>query len=377
MKTYSLFWMLLACVILGCSSSDDTELENPGETETGADADYTVLVSASGTLSGVLLNANKDVITLNPGSSPFGSTLNPEQTYIDARHFTFYKETSSCSGEITKHNFEDDSTEVVTIFTNSDPCDILVKAVAHSMQDVYAAYQVLSASKDERFFVRLATIGSDDDREDIALDKEPLQLVQSGNHLFILTFNEDDGKNALVVLDTDSNELIHEINLDVDVEKIAKNSEGNIIVSYPELHLEINGSTMGVISTIRYDDGKEPKFGSSKTAHFDILGNLYYQWTTDSSSEYPTVPAVYDFGSNTAILYFYENFLTPEQRQFQFEIGDTSTVAFDAKNNLILIGYSKSGSSGQGGLLRIKPIPDPEFVDNIDLPGVPYTIFVK
>ena len=53
-------------------------------------------------------------------------------------------------------------------------------------------------------------------------------------------------------------------------------------------------------------------------------------------------------------------------------------VAYDAKNNLLLVGYVKSDDQDTGGLLRIL-LSDPThlFVDNIDLDGVPYEIFIK
>jgi hypothetical protein len=50
-------------------------------------------------------------------------------------------------------------------------------------------------------------------------------------------------------------------------------------------------------------------------------------------------------------------------------------VSFDAKNNLILIGYKKKGDNAKGGLMRIKPIPDPKFLDNVNLEGIPMALF--
>jgi len=35
------------------------------------------------------------------------------------------------------------------------------------------------------------------------------------------------------------------------------------------------------------------------------------------------------------------------------------------------------GGSNEGGLMRIKPVPEPAFIDNIDLDGVPYQIFIQ
>lgn len=378
MKTYNIFYMLLAWMVIGCSTSDDGQDNGDNGKETGEDADYTVLVSNGGVISGILLNASIDVLTLDPDDSPFGSTAKPQHTYRDGTQFSFYKEKPDCVGEITKYDFNGDTSIALAVFSDLNNCELSVKAVAHSENSFFLAYKVPTDTKDEHFFVRAMDMDSDDsDFTDIELDQEPVQMTYANNRLFILGFNEDDGKNALLVLDTDDNELIHEINLDLDVQKISKNSDGNILVSYENLHLEISSSTMGILSTTRYEEGKEPKFGFTESEYFDIVGNLYYPRPTEPSDEYPTIPAVYDFDSNTATLYFYENFLSTEQRKFEYEIGDTSLVSYDAKNNLILVGYRKSGSTNLGGLLRIKPAPDPKFIDNIDLDGVPYAISIK
>ena len=96
-----------------------------------------------------------------------------------------------------------------------------------------------------------------------------------------------------------------------------------------------------------------------------------------SNSIYPIVAAMYDFETNNTVLYAYENFLTETQRDLEFEIKSTTMVGYDEKNNLLLIGYSKTGGSKKGGLLRIKLGLEPEFVDNLDLDGAPYALFIK
>ena len=60
----------------------------------------------------------------------------------------------------------------------------------------------------------------------------------------------------------------------------------------------------------------------------------------------------------------------------QYGIGDTRSVAFDQHNGLLLIGYEKAGNVGEGGLLRVKPVPEPKFIDQIDLEGVPMHLIV-
>lgn len=93
-------------------------------------------------------------------------------------------------------------------------------------------------------------------------------------------------------------------------------------------------------------------------------------------SKYSLIPAVYDFNKNSAILYAFENFLTETQLDFELEIENTTLVHYDEVNNLLLIGYKKSGEDKKGGLLRINPVPQPKFAGNLDLDGIPYALYV-
>ncbi len=98
--------------------------------------------------------------------------------------------------------------------------------------------------------------------------------------------------------------------------------------------------------------------------------------TNLENSNYDHIPAVYDFANHTAYLYYYENFLSEETRSL-YNIGDTMAVGFDHHNGYILIGYRKSGTGDKGGLLRIKPIPDPRLIDKTELHGLPLHIAVQ
>ena len=72
-----------------------------------------------------------------------------------------------------------------------------------------------------------------------------------------------------------------------------------------------------------------------------------------------------------------ENFLTETELDIKYNIAETTAIAYDNKNNYVLIGYKKNGSADEGGILRITPSPDFKLIDNLDLEGVPQTIFVK
>ena len=369
----------MAVFALGCSKTEDKPLtDNEGP---NVEADYSILLTHDGILSETLLNANAEVITKNPAASQFESTTQPELLYRDGNIISLFNVKPDCTGELIKVDFSNYASKRVNVFEDLQDCQLAVKSLAHSNNAIYLAYTVPgTGAKETHYFIRTIDTSTEEDSfTDLELDLEPKQIIFADNKVFILSVDlVEDDKFALVVLDTNSGMLIHEVNLDFDAQKLFKTVDNNILVSYPELHLVINSDSMGITETVRYNEGKEPKFGYTDVSFFDPMGNLYYPMPTDlDETVYPNIPGFYDFNTNTAVLYYYENFLTTSEQQFEFEIGDTSMVSYDAANNLILIGYQKSGDVNRGGLLRIKPIPEPAFIDNIDLDGVPKEIFVN
>ena len=197
-----------------------------------------------------------------------------------------------------------------------------------------------------------------------------MQMVFANNRLFVLTIDlEITDEYSLVVIDGTSSMVIHETGLGYDVEQIFADTDQNMIISYQELHTVLNSSTMGV-QYVGYEDGKEPMFHASKYNCFDDLGRLFYKRPNDDGI-HSNIPAIYDFTNNLAILYFYENFLTASQLEFEYKIGDTTMVSYDDTNGIMIVGYQKLDNEGKGGLLRIQLEPIPELLDNLDLDGVP------
>lgn len=369
----------MAVLALGCSKTENTTSNN--NEGPNVDADYSVLLTYNGLLSETLLNANAELITKNPASSPFQSTTLPELSYREGNIISWYASKPNCTGELTKVNFSNYASEQLNVFEDLLNCELEVKSIAHSTNSVFLAYSVPgTGAKQTHYFIR--TMNTDPEEPaftDLELDLEPKQIIFALNKVYILSLDdEEDDKFSLVVLDVNSGTLVHELNLDFDAQRIFKTIDNNIMVSYPELHLVVSSNSMAITETVRYNEGLEPKFGYSDVSVFDQAGNLYYPMPTElEQTDYPNIPGVYDFSTNTAVLYYYENFLTASERQFEYAIGDTSLVSYDAANNLILIGYQKSDDTSKGGLLRIKPIPEPAFIDNIDLDGVPTQIFVN
>ncbi|MEO9892936.1 hypothetical protein [Aurantibacter sp.] len=383
MKTYNILYAFLACAILSCSKSDtNTDVEGEGGDTPGADASYNLLVNDNSVISSTLINATAEVLTLNPAKSSFEDMIMPDLVYNDGSIMTSYQKNTDCGGIISQFNFSDNSTTTLDLFAELSDCNLKVTAIAHSDSKLYLTYH-LDDSND--YFVRVIDLSQmASNFVDVPLKNEsfdptyiPKELVFANGKLFILGHDESaTDEYHLLIMSESTNTLMSDVNLGFDVKQIFKNPAENIIVSYSNLHSEINSSTLKVKYT-NYNDSTAPNFVNSKYNYFDSQGRMYYEMPPGDYSSYAIIPAVYDFDNQLAILYAYENFLTEAQSIFEFKIENTTMVSYDDKNDFIVIGYKKMESSNKGGILRIKPAPAPELIDNLDVDGIPYKLYVK
>jgi len=377
MRTYTTFQMLLACcAIIGCSKSEDQEIADQ-DNFTTTNTNYTVLLKKDGELMSTLLNAGSESIVPSPSASSFPNMAAPELTYKDNSLLLLYQEETACNGKVIAYDFKEDLLQEMDVFADVPDCNLSVNAIAGSQDRLFVAYEIEVTSKGTTYFVRTIDLtAGEPDFSDIELDKKPLEMVFSNNRLFVLTLDEEiTDENSLAVLNTGTNLWVHEMDLGFNVRKIFKTPDGNIIIGYDELHTTLDSNDFSFAYT-QYGEGTQPSFNGSNFNYFDEEGRMYYTMVSGSFSQYPSIPAVYDFGVDLTVLYVYENFLTETQRDFEFEIESTTMVSYDQENGLILVGYKKMSDDGKGGLLRIKPVPDPKFVDNTNLEGIPFYLNV-
>lgn len=366
--------ILLTLTLLSCSKSNE-EPVNGGDNP--AKADYSVLLQGSSTLSESFINYSSEGLEINQVESNFPSFSLPEVSYRSNSKLSLYHKKGDCLGEILLYDFDNKSKIQFEAFSDLNSCNLTITAIAHTDSKLFLSFMIESAGKDKKYFVRTIQLESDNmDFVDLEFVKKPIQLVPTNDRLFILTFDEDiTDENGINVMELTSGTIIHEMNLGADVGKIFENPGGDLIISYPELHTTLNTSNLEVIYT-QYGLGTEPNFIDSKSVSFDFAGKMYYQMKIEDGAT-QTIPAVYDFDLNNAVLYYFENFLTDAQLNVEFNVEAATTLQYDDKNDVILIGYKKSGTPDKGGIMRITPSPDLTFVDNIDLEGIPYAIFIK
>ena len=376
MKTYNFIYALMALSVIGCSKSDENSNGDGAQNEQSVAADYTLLVNSNGQLTGTLLNGDAETLSINGEDSGFTAISEPQLISEDGNVLTMYQKKSDCGGTVIIHDFEDGSSNSFDMFADQGTCNLTPRAIVNSGTTVYVAYEKEIGTAVNEFAVRAVAIsGSQNTFEDVPLEFDPVGLTFSNNRLFILGLDEEvSGEHKLTVLDADSRAEIFSGNLGFDARSIFKNPEGDIIVGYDELHTTVDKKTMA-FSYTNYAPDSAPNFTKSALRHFDSSGKMYYAMLAGTFSTYTQIPAVYDFEKNSAVLYAYENFLTETQLDFEFEIENTTMVHYDEANNLLLVGYKKTGAGEKGGLLRIKPIPQPKLVGNLDLDGIPYAIY--
>jgi len=376
MKTYFSICTLFVFVILSCSKSDSGPTDDI--TPISLDAGYVTLLSKDGLLKPQLLNANGETIGLNPAETSLSEKTTPDLRFVDGTQFLQYHKDGDCGGQITKHDFKDDTTSDIPVFTDLNDCELMTTAIAQSGDLLFISYVVTSSNPDD-YFVRIVDLSAaESSPEDVILDKKPVGLTVANNRLFILTFDElITDENSLSVMDMSNNTLIHEMGLGNRARRIFTDVQDNVIISYDELHTTLDSATLAFEFT-QYESSTAPWFSAAETSHFDVDGRLFYPMDPTSNSIYPLVPAIYDFSEKLVTLYAYENFLTETKRDFEFEIETTSAVGFDDKNGLMVVGYKKLASATkEGGILRIRLEPEPAFIDNIDLDGVPVEIIMN
>ncbi|WP_405414389.1 hypothetical protein [Maribacter sp. Asnod1-A12] len=374
MKTYNLVaCFTLVLILVACEKSSDEVSE---ENKTSIEANYTVFVKNDDLINVVIVESVEEQMTVKNMVDSFGDIPSSSKKFKTSKDISFYF-TSNCEANLKWLNLENMTTKSITVFSDLDPCSIEVTATAHIDSSAFIAYERELLGKDKQFLVRINSLTEPSENfSEIILDKKPLELVVSTNRLFVLTLNEYvSNEYHLSVIDLNDNTILSELDLGYDASRLFKNNSGQILVSYPKLHTTIDPISLDETYTT-YGENTEPGFITTEDFYSDTVGRFYFQ------KKVPTaiineVPAVYDFESNSTVVYLFENFLTETELTVKYNIEANTAISYDEANNYILIGYKKKGQSNEGGILRITPAPDFKFIDNINLTGVPQTIFAN
>jgi hypothetical protein len=363
---------LLTVFLVACTKTA-TEI-NEEVDEQPIYANYTVLLKENSNYSIHQVSSEESGVFDIEVESSFPDFLNNEISARTRDKVGFYSKTSDCLGEVLLYDFTSKITTQLTVYEDLGICNLETTAMAHNTEYIFLSYNLSLEGKSQKYFLRTMAVDDPIAFTELELAFNPISLVSINDRLFVLTKDaEVTDEFKLFVVDIPSNEIILEKNLGYDVNQIFKNSQNDIIISYNELHTVLHSATLSVTYT-NYGEATAPNFGDSAHISFDSEGKMYYDMFTEDQTATQSIAAVYDFEANSAVLYYFENFLTTEQLSVEYDILKATAITYDETNNLILIGYAKKSSSNKGGILRITPAPDLTFVDNVNLDGIPQSI---
>ena len=374
MKTCNLVaCYVLAFCFIACEKSSEVITD---DITVGPAADYTIFLENNNQLNAIVVGSTDEGMVLKNAVTSFADTPSSSLKYRTFNDISFFYN-SNCQAYLQWFNAIDGSNKSIELFTDVDPCSIHVSAISHPDESIFLAYERDLVGKDKQYMIRIASLtGKVDSFTEIELDKKPVDVITILNRLFVLTLDEYvTDTYYLSVIDLSTNDNLIELDLGSDATKLFADNYGHIIISYPELHITLDPITLDKSYTT-YGANTEPGFLDTEDSFLDASGKLYFQKRM-SSAAIETVPAIYDFENNSTVVYLYENFLSESELHVKYSIAKTTSIGYDDKRKFVLIGYKKKGQLDKGGILRISPAPDFKIIDNIDLEGVPNTIFVQ
>ena len=105
---------------------------------------------------------------------------------------------------------------------------------------------------------------------------------------------------------------------------------------------------------------------------------LFYLYTAPlDGGQVQQIPALYDLDRNTAVFYYFENFLSPVELDFEYDVSQATAIGFDAGNEYLLVGYARRQDPLRGGVFRLDIGEEFRLVDQTDLPAPPLALFTR
>ncbi len=366
---------LLAGLWLFSSCSSDTTGEAPmdEQPDPGISTNYSIFLEENGTYS--LQDISADALDIEAlGTVDVSASAAPLFSDIEQSVFGILLPAANCGVDVLTHSPQASSRH--SILTGLEACAVDILGFAQSLQASYIIYAdedpITSAL---RYSVRRMSADGTD-FTDLELPGRAIDLDFSSGKLFVLAYlSEAETESAMVEFEADLSATPELHPVSTGGKLLTSMGTDRLLLGYEDAHQIYNSATMSLADNVLYQPGTEPGFTHERPLS-DPEGNLlYFLFDDPQTSEKERIAAIYESNRRTLVLYLVENFLSPDQREFQFDVGSVTAVGYDAANDLLLIGYARATSSSHGGLLRLKLEPEFEFLDQLDLPAVPRTIY--
>ncbi|SFR45451.1 hypothetical protein SAMN04490243_1703 [Robiginitalea myxolifaciens] len=368
---------LLAGLWLFSSCSSDTTGDEPGDKQPdpGVATNYSIFLEENGTFS--LQDISADALDIEAlGTVEVNASAAPLFSGVEQSVFAILLPSANCGVDVLIYSPQTSTTH--SILTGLEACTVDILGFAQSLQASYILY----ADEDpisitSRYTVR--RISADGmDFTDIELPGRAIDLDISSGKLFVLAYlSEAETESALLEFNADLSGTPELHPVSTGGKLLTSLGTDRLLLGYEDAHQIYNSATMSLVDNILYQPGTEPGFTYERPLS-DPSGNLlYYLFDDPQTPAKERIAAIYDSNRRTLVLYLVENFLSPDQREFQFDVGSVTAVGYDSENGLLIIGYARATSVNHGGLLRLKLEPEFQFLDQLDLPAVPRMIYTN
>lgn len=371
--------LLLAGLWLVTSCSKPDTLEGPDGPVAGVPADYTVLTAAEGSLRAEYFHT--DGLSLEPfePSAPFSAGNFPSLFYRDATSFSYLPDATDCSASAAYYETHEGRYLERAVLDDLDPCQTEVLALFHTGTDLYLGLQnTEGGDKPPAYLVRHIPLEGGM-VTDHPLAARPVDLTRVGDRIFVLTLDAfDTGENILEVLTADLLEPVHSLVLGFEARTLVRLDASRLLASFPDKHLVLEAQTLRTLQTVRYQEGLSPGFCEKAPLASPDGTRLFYLYDAPAESgQIRQIPALYDLERNTAVFYYFENFLSPVEMDLEYDVSEARAIGYDAGNNYLLVGYARAQDGQGGGVFRLDIGPEFRLVDQVDLPAPPLAVFSR
>ena len=363
-------WLLVSCSSDNSDGPPKDELPDPGVA-----TNYNVFIEENGSYS--FQDFAADALDIEPvGSVGVNSSANPLFSDIEQSVFGLLLPRVDCGVDILRITPE--STSQKSILEKLEACSIEVLGFAQSTQASFIVYSDTDPVSSEITYSVRSMSADGMSIIDAQLPGRAVDLDFASGKLFVLAY----------LSEAESNSAILEYNQDLSGDPVAHpvstggkllTSLGSdrILLGFDDAHQVYQASSMTLADNILYQPGTEPGFTHESPASDPQGSLLYYLFDDPQTPVKERIAAIYESDRRTLVLYLVENFLSPDQREFQFDVGTVSAVGYDWANDLLIIGYQRASTPSMGGLLRLGLQPEFKFLDQTDLPGVPLIIYTS
>lgn len=376
MKTY--LPVLLAGLWLSGSCSKPDVPSGPGGVAR-VPADYTILTASEGLLQAEYFHT--DGIDLQPVSYPdrFVTDALPTLYYRDTGSVSFVRNDPACPTRAAWYDSEAGDYLERDVLAGLDPCQTEVLTLFHAGTVLYLGLQnTEKGDKPPAFLLRRVAMEGGT-AADLPLPARPVDLARVGNRIFVLTLDAADTQlNTLQTITADSFELLHGLEIGFNGRTLLPLDQTRLLVSFPDKHVILDAQTLDVRQTVRYQQGLEPAFCGQAPLVSPDGNRLFYLYRAAlPEGGEQQIPAQYELDRNTAVFYYFENFLSPVQREIEYDVSEASAIGFDARNQLLLVGYTRKLQPSGGGVFRLDIGPDFGLADHVALPARPLVVFTR